>query len=93
MGTDNHLAPTLSHPSPWLQVLNPATAEAIATVPQCGAAETQAAIRAAAAQFDAWAGRTGKERASLLRRCVAQSSRSPQPPPRHRLLLLLFSAT
>lgn len=51
-----------------LQVLNPATAEPIATLPHCGAAETHAAIAAAAEQFEAWAGRTGKERAALLRK-------------------------
>lgn len=51
-----------------LQVLNPATAEPIATVPQCGGAETRAAISAAAASFDCWAGWPGKERAKLLRK-------------------------
>lgn len=57
-----------SRAPPPLQVLNPATAEPIATVPQCGGAETRAAISAAAASFDSWAGWPGKERAKLLRK-------------------------
>ena len=51
-----------------LKVLNPATGEALGTVPDMGAAETRRAIAAAAAAFPAWAARTGKERAGILRR-------------------------
>jgi succinate-semialdehyde dehydrogenase/glutarate-semialdehyde dehydrogenase len=50
------------------QVRNPATAAVIGTVPDMGMAETHAAIEAAAAAFPAWAARTAKDRAALLRR-------------------------
>ena len=49
-------------------VLNPATGEDIADVADCGTAETNAAISAAAAAFPSWAKRPGKERAALMRR-------------------------
>ena len=49
-------------------VINPATGEKIGTVPDMGASETRRAIEAAAAAFPAWAGRTAKERAVILRR-------------------------
>jgi len=49
-------------------VTNPATGERIGTVPLLGAAETRLAIEAASAVFPAWAARTAKERAALLRR-------------------------
>jgi succinate-semialdehyde dehydrogenase/glutarate-semialdehyde dehydrogenase len=49
-------------------VTNPATGETIGTVPNLGAAETRRAIEAAAAAFPAWAAKTAKERATLLRR-------------------------
>ena len=52
------------------QVFNPATGEVIATVPECKGADTNAAIAAAAAAAEAWAGRTGKERSAVLRRWV-----------------------
>ena len=48
-------------------VLDPATGEAIAEVPRCGAAETRRAIDGAARAFPAWAGLLAKERARLLR--------------------------
>lgn len=51
-----------------LEVFNPATGEVIATVPECKGADTNAAIVAAAAAAEAWAGRTGKERSAVLRR-------------------------
>lgn len=51
-----------------MQVLNPATAEPIATISRCGAAETQAAIAAAGEVFEAWGSRPGKERGAVLRR-------------------------
>ena len=49
-------------------VINPATREMIGTVPVMGAAETRRAIAAAAAAQPAWAARTAKERAAILRR-------------------------
>jgi len=49
-------------------VTNPATGEVLGTVPVMGAAETRRAIEAAQAAFPAWAARTAKERAALLRR-------------------------
>ena len=51
-----------------VQVINPATAEPLGTVPDMGAAETRRAIEAARAAFPAWAGKTAAERAGLLRR-------------------------
>jgi succinate-semialdehyde dehydrogenase / glutarate-semialdehyde dehydrogenase len=50
------------------QVRNPASGAVIGTVPDMGTAETRAAIAAAAAAFPAWAARTAKDRATLLRR-------------------------
>ena len=49
-------------------VRNPATGEVLANVPDAGAAETRRAIAAAHAAWPAWRGRTGKERAGMLRR-------------------------
>ncbi|MFP1645098.1 NAD-dependent succinate-semialdehyde dehydrogenase [Pontitalea aquivivens] len=49
-------------------VINPATGETIATLPDMGAAETAEAIAAAHAAQGEWAARTGKERAAVLRR-------------------------
>jgi succinate-semialdehyde dehydrogenase/glutarate-semialdehyde dehydrogenase len=49
-------------------VTNPATGVVLGTVPNMGTAETRAAIEAAAAAFPAWAARTAKDRATLLRR-------------------------
>ena len=49
-------------------VLNPATSEKLGTVPNMGAAETRGAIEAASAAFPAWARRTAKDRAAILRR-------------------------
>ncbi len=49
-------------------VTNPATGEVIATVPDLGLDETRRAIEAAEAARHEWAGRTGKERAAILRR-------------------------
>jgi succinate-semialdehyde dehydrogenase / glutarate-semialdehyde dehydrogenase len=50
------------------KVTNPATGEALATVPVLDGKATQAAIQAAAAAFPAWAARTAKERSVILRR-------------------------
>jgi len=49
-------------------VNNPATNEKIGTVPDMGAAETRRAIAAAKEAFPAWAAKTAKERAVILRR-------------------------
>jgi succinate-semialdehyde dehydrogenase/glutarate-semialdehyde dehydrogenase len=51
-----------------VEVTNPATGEVIGTVPQLGAAETRRAIEAASAAMPAWAAKTAKERAAILRR-------------------------
>lgn len=51
-----------------IAVSNPATLETVATVPRMGTAETRAAIDAAAAALPAWAARTAKDRAAILRR-------------------------
>src|SRR5450755_798385 len=49
-------------------VLNPATAKKLGTVPNMGAAETRSAIEAAARALPAWAKKTAQERALILRR-------------------------
>lgn len=49
-------------------VHNPATGEQIGTVPDMGAEQTRQAIEAAAAALPAWAARSAKERAIVLRR-------------------------
>jgi succinate-semialdehyde dehydrogenase/glutarate-semialdehyde dehydrogenase len=51
-----------------IEVVNPATRRLIGTVPRAGAAETRRAIEAAAGAFAAWARKTAKERAAVLRR-------------------------
>ena len=51
-----------------LAVHNPATSETLGHVPHMGAAETRRAIAAAAAALPAWAARTAKDRANVLRR-------------------------
>ncbi len=48
-------------------VLNPANQERVAEVPDLGAADAEAAIDAAHAAFPAWAAKTAKERAAILR--------------------------
>ncbi len=50
------------------EVTNPATRQVIGTVPVLGAAETRRAIQAAADAQPAWAARTAKDRAAILRR-------------------------
>ena len=47
---------------------NPATGAIIGTVPDCGEADTQAAIDAAEAAFPAWRARTAADRAAVLER-------------------------
>ena len=51
-----------------LPVLNPATNETLGSIPNMGAAECRRAISAAAAALPAWAARTAKDRATVLRR-------------------------
>ncbi len=51
-----------------LDVVNPATGDVIGTVPRGSAADARRAIQAAAEAFPAWARRTAKERAAILRR-------------------------
>ncbi len=50
------------------EVRNPATGAVLGTVPDMGAAETRRAIDAAHAAFPAWAKKTAKERAQVLRK-------------------------
>ena len=49
------------------KVYNPANQEVIAEVPDLGAAEAEQAVAAAHAAFPAWAAKTAKERAQVLR--------------------------
>jgi succinate-semialdehyde dehydrogenase/glutarate-semialdehyde dehydrogenase len=49
-------------------VINPATGETLANVPDMGRAETQRAIEAAQTAQKAWAARTARERSGILRR-------------------------
>ena len=51
-----------------LDVNNPATGTKLGTVPKMGVAETRRAIEAASAALPAWARKTAKERAVILRR-------------------------
>ncbi|HEY0918244.1 NAD-dependent succinate-semialdehyde dehydrogenase [Devosia sp.] len=50
------------------EVTNPSTGAVLATLPDCGVAEAKRAIAAADTAQRAWARRTGKERAAVLRR-------------------------
>ncbi|VVE70173.1 succinate-semialdehyde dehydrogenase [Pandoraea anapnoica] len=74
---DTHLFKTLAWvDGQWIaadsgktfDVLDPATGEVLAKVPELGAEETTRAVSAAEAAQKAWAARTGKERANVLRR-------------------------
>jgi aspartate-semialdehyde dehydrogenase len=51
-----------------MPVTNPATGEALGVVPALGAAETEAAIAAAARAWPAWKGLLPQQRAAILRR-------------------------
>jgi succinate-semialdehyde dehydrogenase/glutarate-semialdehyde dehydrogenase len=53
--------------TPAFDVTDPATGEVIARVPRFGKIETRDAIEKASAAFPAWAKKTGKERARILR--------------------------
>jgi len=50
-----------------IEVTNPADGSVIGTVPKMGAAETRRAIEAAERAWPAWAAKTAKERATILR--------------------------
>src|SRR2546426_12691927 len=49
-----------------MEVINPATGEAIAEVPRCGAEDVDRAVEAAQAAAPEWLGETPKERSELL---------------------------
>ena len=49
-------------------VVNPATGERIASVPDFGSREAEQAVEAAARAFKPWAARTAKDRSAILRR-------------------------
>src|SRR6185369_14891060 len=51
-----------------MAVLDPATLETMADVPDSGPADAAAALDAAQAAFPAWRSRTGRERAQLLKK-------------------------
>ncbi|KAG7671706.1 hypothetical protein Ndes2526B_g07405 [Nannochloris sp. 'desiccata'] len=63
-----HIGGDWLHSSSTFEVHNPATGQPIASVSDCGASETDAAISAAAAAFPAWAARPAKDRSAILRR-------------------------
>lgn len=54
-----------------ITVTNPATGEVLGTVPKMGAAETQRALEAAEEARHAWAARTAKDRAEVLKKWFA----------------------
>ena len=54
-----------------LEVRNPATGEAVGSVPAMGGADTRCAIGAAHAALPAWRARTAGERAAILKRLHA----------------------
>lgn len=49
-------------------IINPATGDVLAKVPNLGAAEAQEAVKVAKEAFPAWAKKTAKERGAVLRR-------------------------
>jgi len=51
-----------------ISVADPATGEAIGTVPDCGQADTRAAIAAAEAALPAWRARTAGDRSAIMER-------------------------
>lgn len=51
-----------------IKVVNPATGNIMGTVPEMGGDETRRAIESAKAAMPAWAGKTAKERANILRK-------------------------
>ena len=63
-----HIGGDWLHSNTTFEVHNPATGQPIASVSNCGAAETDAAISAASSAFPAWAARPAKDRAAIMRR-------------------------
>jgi len=62
-----HLEVTVGTPS--LPVFNPATEQQLGTIPDCGAAEIDAAVGSARdAQFSEWGGSSGHDRAAVIER-------------------------
>ena len=61
------------------QVVNPATGELIAKVPEMKGNETKAAIAAASAAWPAWCKKTAKERGAIMRKCAPRAPRSLRP--------------
>ncbi|MCG3267108.1 NAD-dependent succinate-semialdehyde dehydrogenase [Yoonia sp. I 8.24] len=59
---------TVAEGGKCFDVLNPSTAETLASLPDMGLTETNRAIDAAYVAQTAWAKRTGKERGNILRR-------------------------
>src|SRR5258708_30332624 len=59
-------------------VVNPATGETLATVPEGGVSETRAAIDAAAAALPAWAATPAQTRPELLRKVAALMMERPE---------------
>ena len=57
-----------AHGGGTLPVRNPATGETLGSIPNMGTAETREAIEAAARAYPAWAARTAKDRATIMRR-------------------------
>jgi acyl-CoA reductase-like NAD-dependent aldehyde dehydrogenase len=49
-----------------MEVLNPATGEAIAEVPRCGEEDVERAVAAAAKAWEEWSTKTPKDRSELL---------------------------
>ena len=52
----------------WREVLNPATGEVIAEVPECSAEDVDRAVRAARVAFEKWFDTTPAERSQMLHR-------------------------
>ncbi|MCX8505029.1 MAG: NAD-dependent succinate-semialdehyde dehydrogenase [Alphaproteobacteria bacterium] len=59
---------TSSDTKSWFAVTNPANGDLIAEVADCGADETNRAIKAAQAAFGEWSARPAKQRADILRK-------------------------
>jgi succinate-semialdehyde dehydrogenase/glutarate-semialdehyde dehydrogenase len=57
-----------AHDGRTMTIANPASGDALGTVPEMGQSETRDAIAAAAAAYPAWRARPAKERAQVLRR-------------------------
>jgi succinate-semialdehyde dehydrogenase/glutarate-semialdehyde dehydrogenase len=62
-----------------IEVVNPSTGALLGRVPRLGAAETRAAVNAAAAAQPGWAALTGKARSAILRRLFDLMIRDRDP--------------